>query len=170
MLRKRWKLLASAAGFLLFFFWFRSVMILLILGFAVMTVDYFLHMSRFPIHLDPLFFISIIITKTYGMGTAAVFCIVTGIVPEILSGSFELSDSLEFIPILSIAALSTLIPGMNLLYGTILSIIYAFSQAGLARLLGEQPLKVYIEPWIVLGMNVLLFWNLTDVLFLLIGY
>ncbi|MBD3202840.1 hypothetical protein GF327_00975 [Candidatus Woesearchaeota archaeon] len=159
-LKTRKKYVIIAIGAVIFFLKFRNIFILFALGLLIMSLDFFMHSFRSPIHIDLLFFVSILIARVYGFKTVFIFALVAGNLPEILTASFEIPDMLSFFPIIIISFISLFFPDADIaVIGIILSVLFAFSEIIIARLLAEPPHKVYLEPFLMFFVNILLFLN-----------
>jgi hypothetical protein len=156
----RWRYAILLISFLYFIIRFRSLFFLMAAGLIVMVLDYSLHISRFPLHIDPLLFITVIIAWSYSTKTAIIFAIITGNLPEILAGSFEVSDMISIVPIVLLSWLSIYLQPIGIIAtGIIFSAVFSFIEFLIASALREAPHKIYIEPAIILGMNLFLFIN-----------
>jgi hypothetical protein len=168
--KSRQRLILIAAGALLFFLRFRSIILLIALGFVVMVWDYILHTFHIPIHMDFLFFASILVTRDYGFQAAAIFALIAGNLPEILSGSFDITDMFSTIPVILLCFISTYFMDSSIIVtGIIFSLAFAVLEFFTALLFAEPPHKVFIEPLAVLALNVFLFLNLSVPILDLLG-
>ena len=149
----------------LFITGFRSIFMIFMLGMLVMATDFLIHSARIPIHLDLLLFASLLITRIYGLKTSLVFSIITGNIPEMATGSFNISDALSVLPIMLLNVLSTLLISWNLvLLGVVLSVIFFVSEVLIAMVSAAPVHKVFLEPFIVLLLNIFLFINFGEFL------
>ncbi|MCP3684834.1 MAG: hypothetical protein GY861_19385 [bacterium] len=150
---------------IIFIILFKKIVTLLLLGAVVMLVDYLLHRTHFPIHIDLLFFATLLITHSYGLGAAIIFCIITGTVPELLAGNIDISDMLSIIPIILLCAVSLSFTAWGIVtIGIVFSIVFAITDFVVHLLLGEPPHKMFIEPIAVLILNIILFMRFGELL------
>ncbi|MBN1502781.1 hypothetical protein JW930_04500 [Candidatus Woesearchaeota archaeon] len=157
------KYVIIASGLIIFLLKFKDIFILLFLGALIMLVDYFLHRFRFPVHIDLLFFVSILIVRAYGFKTSLIFCLVAGNLAELLTGGFEVSDMISIIPIIFLGYLSLFFSNYSIVVvGILFSFLFAILEFFIASMLNLLPHKRYIEPMVVLFFNIILFINLGE--------
>jgi len=153
--------------FFLFLF-FKRVVFLIILLIFVMVVEVLVHHFKFPIHLDFLPYLSLFITVEYGLGISIVFVIIGGMLAEIAIKHFEPTDNISQFLVVGINIVFANMLCQNFLSTAVLAMFaYFILQIVVAFLLAAPNEKLIAEPPLMLVLNLLLLWRISDFLFMI---
>lgn len=158
-------LILFATFFILFLLFKKIVLLLLLLAF-VMIFEGVIHYIHFPIHIDFAPFLSLFITREYGFGISIAFVLISGILPELVVGHFDITDSLSTFIVVIINVLFAGMLANSFLPAAYFAVFLFFGiQIAVAFLVAAPPQKIFIEPIIVLALNLLLIYRISPVLF-----
>ena len=162
----RYVLVATILFFL--FLFFKRIVLLAVLLTLVMIVEILVHHFKFPIHLDFLPFLSLFITVEYGLGISIVFVIIGGMLAEIVIQHFEPTDNISQFLVVGVNIVFSNMLCQSFLPAAILAVFaYFVLQIIVAFLLAAPNEKLIAEPPLMLVINLLLVWRVSDSLFMI---
>jgi len=127
--------------------------------------------TKLPFDITPIFFLSIIITNTYGFGYTVLFVILSGFIPSVLSGGEASMDSFMYLIVnLIVNLLSIQFLGNNIVFGGIVfSVIYSILVGIGSCITGEIIQKEIFSVILTIIVNVLYFSKLGIFLLTILG-
>ncbi len=137
----------------------QKILIFLALTLISGIICFFNYSMRLPFDITPVFFLSIIITNTYGFGYTVLFVILSGFIPSILSGGEASMSSIMYLVVnLLVNLLSIPLLGSNIvLGGIILSVVYSVLAGIGSAVTGENIQKEIFSVILTIIVNVLYF-------------
>ena len=162
----RYVIVATIIFFL--FLFFKKIVLLTVLLIFVMIVEVLVHHFKFPIHLDFLPYLSLFITAEYGLGISIVFVIIGGMLAEIAIQHFEPTDNISQFLVVGVNIVFSNALLQSFLPSAILAVMaYFILQIIVAFLLAAPNQKLILEPPLMLVLNLLLLWRISDFLFMI---
>jgi len=162
----RYVIVATLIFFL--FLFFKKIVLLAVLLIFVMIVEVLVHHFKSPIHLDFLPFLSLFITVEYGLGISIVFVIIGGMLAEIAIKHFEPTDNISQFLVVGVNIVFSAMLCQSFLPAAILAVFaYFVLQIIVAFLLAAPNEKLIAEPPLMLVINLLLVWRVSDFLFMI---
>jgi hypothetical protein len=146
---------------LLLGFALKKLLIYLIFCAATIVITYFNYYARFPIDFTPVFFLSVIITFTYGLGHSLFFVLISTIPAQLIAG-YGFGVKTVFYTVLNFIinlTLVTLNPSNILLSGFLASVAYFFISSVVSDMMDSQFEKGIFVSIINIGISLFYFWN-----------
>lgn len=145
--------------------------VLILIGLTLVTalVVFFNYLLKIPIDFSPVFFLSILITSSLGLGYTILFVILAGFVPSLFSGDFE-SDVFVYMVANILVNLISIPINLNfLLEGIILSFLYGILVTIISAITGSESGKELFVNAINFLINVLYFWKFGQIILSLLS-
>lgn len=128
---------------------------------VITFLNYFL---KIPIDFSPVFFLSIIITSTLGLGYTILFVILSGFIPAIFSGDFKPSFFVYFTVNILVNLISIPLNLDFLTEAIFLSFLYGFLVSILTAITGSNIGKELFVNLVTFGINLFYFWKFGEIL------
>lgn len=170
-IKKYFILLVLVIFFILFIIKTQKILIFLVLTLISGIICFVNYRTGLPFDFSPVFFLSIIITSTYGFGYTFLFVILSGFIPSILFGK---GPDFNSFMCLSLNLLMNLLwigfSGFNIISGgVIFSIIYSVLAASASIFVEGNVGKEVVSMVITILVNVFYFLKLGTVLITILG-
>jgi hypothetical protein len=119
---------------------------------------YINYILKIPLDFTPVFFFSIIMTKTLGLWPVIIFIFLGGVLPTLIAGGRIDSAYLVFLVFLFLSVLLSLFLSGNIVFvGIILSVFYFVGGGILSTLTGEPAFKQTVSILFGLCINIFYF-------------
>jgi len=150
-------------------FLLKDFVIFLMLCIACGVIVFLNYFIKFPFDFTPIFFLSFIITLTYGYGFFVLFVVLAGFVPTIISAG---EIDIDYFVFMALLFLLNIIPSLmndyNMLIGVVLVTTYSIIGGLISIGLGKSPSKQIISILFIIFVNVFYFLEIGPILINLI--
>lgn len=149
----------------------KKFLLFLVLTAITIAITYFNYYTRIPIDLTPIFFLSVIISFSYGLLFSVLFVLIVSLPPKLFSGSDFGVKSIFYIIINIIVnfVLVSISPGNIILFGIVGSVVYHLMSATLAGLMEGEIVKELLVSVINIGVSLFYFMNFGLILLRFLG-